>query len=166
MSSSEKNERHCTGIFIYKFNELKKEYEVALVQSEKFRHHSTGELLWTIPGGRIEPEDVGDTLEKRIIACAMREGREELRSEIQDVRYYPELNKKRKGAEIGYKDPEMQFYFYECVGKAVSDELKPGDDVIRICWYSLSQIQLLNMAEDVKGLLQEILTHTEKYFMK
>ncbi len=44
----EKNERHCTGIFVYRYNEKISQYEIALMQSQKFRHHSTGELLWTI----------------------------------------------------------------------------------------------------------------------
>ncbi len=161
----EKNERHCTGIFVYRFNNEISQYEVVLVQTQNFRHHSTSELLWTIPGGKIESKDKG-SLEKRILVCAMREGREELGSEIQEVIYHPDLNRQRTGAEIGYKDPETQFYFYECVGRAVSNKLTPGSDVICIGWYCLSQIPSLNMAKDVREMLQEVLTHTEKYFMK
>lgn len=168
----EKNERQCTGIFVYRFNETTSEYEVALVQTNKFRHYDTQELLWTIPGGKIEPKDAGDTLEKRILACAQREVRQEIGIEIENVTYYPHWNSQKTGAEIGVINETgdinrtTQFYFYECVARALSDELTHGDDVIRTGWYSLSQIQSLNMAKDVKGLLQDILTHTEKYFVK
>jgi len=97
----QKNERHCTGIFLYRFNERKGQYEVALIQSDKFRHHSTGHLLWTIPGGRIEPEDQGSTIDERVLACAKREVREELGIELEYVVYYPDLTRRKQAQKLG-----------------------------------------------------------------
>jgi ADP-ribose pyrophosphatase YjhB (NUDIX family) len=107
----QKNERHCTGIFLYRFNERKGQYEVALIQSDKFRHHSTGHLLWTIPGGRIEPEDQGSTIDERVLACAKREVREELGIELEYVVYYPDLTRRKQAQKLGINVLILCFIF-------------------------------------------------------
>jgi 8-oxo-dGTP pyrophosphatase MutT (NUDIX family) len=161
----QKNERHCTGIFLYKFNTEINQYEIALIQSQKFRHHSTGSLLWTIPGGRIEPEDQGSTIDERILACARREVREELGIELEYALYYPELNSQKTGAEIGYQDPETMFYFYECTARVASDQFHVGQEVERVEWFPLNQLPE-PMTEDICALLHTLATHTEQYFKK
>ncbi len=161
----EKNERHCTGIFLCRFNQSTSEYEIALIQSEKFRHHSTGELLWTIPGGKIGSQDQRDTIEERVLACAKREVREELGIDLESVQYFPELNRQKTGTQIGYKNPGTEFYFYECIAP-YNGSFVPGVEVLRVQWFSLKALPE-QIAEDLYELLiEQIISHTEKYFQK
>ncbi len=67
--------------------------------------------------------------------------------------------------QLGYKDPETQFYFYECLARPLSEEFVLGSEVERVQWFPIDKLPE-QMAQDVHDLLSVIAIHTEKYFMK
>ncbi len=160
--------RRCSGVIIYHYNEKENDFEILLIKTKNFKDNN-GEYLHTIVGGRIEETDHGTTIEQKAESCAKRESWEEVRLGISELVYI--CMNTAAGKDIGYKDPEMQFEFYDFAAKAegkldVLEILKANDEVIYAGFHRRQELSSLPMEPQLRKMLEEVYSHTEKYFRK
>ncbi len=153
--------RRCSGVIIYRYSERYDEYEVLLIRTRNFRN------LYLIVGGGIEEQDVGETLEKRAESCAVRETHEEVRLGIREIVYIG--MKTAKGKDIGYKDPTMNFEFYDFVAQAdgelnALEILFANDEVFYAGFHRQRELSSLPIEPKLKALIQRC--YTGNYFKK
>lgn len=160
--------RKCSGVIIYRYSAKDDDFEILLIKTNNFRD-STGEYLHTIVGGRIEDEDQGTTIEQKAESCAKRESWEEVRLGISELVYIG-MNT-AVGKDIGYKDPEMHFEFYDFAAKAVGtldtlNILQANNEVIYAGFHKRQELSSLPMEPQLRKMIEEVYSHTEKYFRK
>ena len=155
------NIRKCSGVIIYKYNQIHDEFELLLIKTKNFKNQA-GEYLHTIVGGRIEEQDAGETIEQKAASCAARETQEEVRLGISQLVYFG--MKTAEGKDIGYKDPDMHFEFYNFTAKAegeLSTEkiLEANNEVIYAGFHRRQELSELAMEPELKKMIEETITH-------
>lgn len=154
----------CAGIIIYRKNH-ESEYEVCLVQSNKFRQQQTGALLYIIPGGKLEEKDYTEINEddpkreeKAVQACARRETKEEVELDLESIILLG--TKTKTGKDMGYKDPQAVFILYDfCAqGKGI---LKAGEELVHAGWYPFTQLP-----ECMEPYLRDLIHHAYETHIK
>ena len=160
--------RRCSGAIIYRYNKRDDDFEILLIKTKNFKDN-TGEYLHTIVGGRIEEQDQGETIEQKAENCAKRESWEEVRLGISET-VYVGMNT-ALGKDIGYKDPEMEFEFYDFTAKAVGsldieEILQANDEVIYAGFHKRQELSSLRMEPQLRKMIEDLYNHTEKYFRK
>ncbi|MBI5002405.1 NUDIX hydrolase [Candidatus Woesearchaeota archaeon] len=160
--------RRCSGAIIYRYNKRDDNFEILLIKTRNFKDN-TGEYLHTIVGGRIEEQDQGETIEQKAESCAKRESWEEVHLGISEI-VYVGMNT-AVGKDIGYKDPEMRFEFYDFTAKAVGsldieEILKANDEVIYAGFHKRQELFSLRMEPQLRRMIENLYNHTEKYFQK
>ncbi len=162
------NIRICSGVIIYRYLPECGEFAVLLVKTRNFRN-KTGEYLYTIVGGRIEPKDYGDTREERAWNCAVRESKEEVSLGIRNPVYV--RMSVAFGREIAYKDPNTIFEFYTFTAEAVGqlDDLEiilKNDEITYAGYHRQHELDTLPMEPRLRQLINTVYKNPKKYFQK
>lgn len=153
--------RKCSGVIIYRYNKQHKEFEVLLIKTRNF------ENLYTIPGGRLEPEDKGENIIEKAENCAIRESYEEVRLGIRNVQYLG--MKKATGKDINYKDPETDFEFHDFVAQVegelnIEEIINANDEVTYAGFHRERELVELLIEPRLKAQIQQC--YTENFFRK
>ncbi len=160
-----KNIRRCTGVIIYRKNEESEKYEVCLIQSEKFRQQETGTLLYHIPGGKIDEVDYTQIEEadpkreeKAVEACAIRETKEEVDLDLENIVLLQQ--KTKTGKEMGFKDPTMNFVLYDFIAEG-KGAIRIGKELVHADWYVFDQLP-----EPMAPYMRQLLEHAYETHIK
>jgi ADP-ribose pyrophosphatase YjhB (NUDIX family) len=130
---------------------------VTNVEGEILLHHRTDNNLWGLPGGTM---DAGES----IAQCVVREVKEETGLDVEPeylLGIYSNPNH-----VVSYSDGEVRQQFSICFYcRLLGGEIKVSDESHEVGFFSLTEIDKLNMHPSIRLRIQHYLEHREQpYF--
>ncbi len=111
---------------------------------------------WSLPGGALE---TGELLHDAV--C--REVREETGLEIETLGVF-EIFERILRDDSG--QPEYHYVLIDYICRATGGELRAGDDVSRVEWFRLEELDALRITEGTLGVIEKAFRNLGKYKLK